>query len=230
MIPSIIYQCKNYIAINKPAGLLVHTAEYIHSKEPTVASWALSHFPQIKKVGDDVTHRPGIVHRLDKETSGIMLVALTQEYFLYLKNLFATREIQKTYWAITHGIPVQREGTINKPIGLKAGTTKRSVHGTKMIKEAVTDYRVMRIIKRDGEEYALVEARPRTGRTHQIRVHLAFIHTPIIGDPLYGGKNNARRALRCMLHARALTFKTKEGVAVTVEAPIPDDFEAFIKK
>ena len=93
----IIYQDRNFIAINKPAGLLVHTTRHQKTKEPTLAEWLLENFPQIKNVGDDPEYRPGIVHRLDKDTSGIMLIPLNQNYFSYLKKLFGEKRIKKTY-------------------------------------------------------------------------------------------------------------------------------------
>lgn len=230
MNPSIIYQDKNMLAVNKPSGLLVHGADHIKSNEPTLVEWLVERFPIVKTVGDNTRYRPGIVHRLDRETSGVILIPLTQEYFSYLKKLFLEKRIKKTYWAITNGIPRETKGIITKPIGLKAGTTKRSVYGTKMIKDAVTEYRVEKIIEKNNSNYALVAVFPKTGRTHQIRVHLGYLNTPIVGDPLYGGKENAKKAPRCMLHAKTIEFDSSSGKTIVIDAPIPDDFESFLKK
>jgi 23S rRNA pseudouridine1911/1915/1917 synthase len=120
------------------------------------------------------------------------------------------------------------KGTIEKPIGIKSGTIKRTVHGGKMVKEAVTDYEVLKRF----EGYTLVEARPRTGRTHQIRVHLASLGHPIVGDRLYGGKKEKKSPIeagRQFLHAAELTFEAKPGELVTFTAPLPDDLVQLTK-
>src|ERR1700685_121466 len=133
MEPEIVYENKNFLAINKPSGLLVHRAKianHTSSAEPTLVDWLLKHRPEIKNVGDDPAQRPGIVHRLDKDTSGIMLIPKTQEYFEYLKSLFQKHEIKKTYYAVVRGGLKEKEGTIDKPIGIRNGTLKRSVRST----------------------------------------------------------------------------------------------------
>jgi len=130
----VIYEDKNLIAINKPAGILVHkvAGSKINTQENTIVSWLLYHYPEIKFVGDVPAERPGIVHRLDKDTSGILIVARNQESFEYLKKLFQNHEIKKTYLALVFGKMGQRQGVINKPIGLRSGTTKRSVSARNM--------------------------------------------------------------------------------------------------
>jgi 23S rRNA pseudouridine1911/1915/1917 synthase len=282
--PEIIYEDKNFLAINKPAGLLVHRDKPT-STEPTVADWLVKKYPEIRSVGDHSTSswqapsmgstssprassgqanlRPGIVHRLDKETSGVMLVAKNQKYFEYLKRLFQSRQIKKTYLALVFGKLEPRRGVITKAIGIKSGTIKRSVHSAKMAKEAVTEYRVIKYIggpeepqgalgKREGTDggfFSLVEVSPKTGRTHQIRVHLASIHHPVLGDKLYGPKqlrtndqrlttNDLRQttrashksAERLMLHALSLEFATGGGGRIKVEASPPHQFMKFIEE
>ncbi|OGM91206.1 hypothetical protein A2755_02270 [Candidatus Wolfebacteria bacterium RIFCSPHIGHO2_01_FULL_48_22] len=233
----ILFNKNGIIAIHKPAGVLVHVfAHQKNEKGETVVQWALKKFPKIKNIGDDPEFRPGIVHRLDRDTSGVMLLARTQEAFVYLKSLFQRQEIRKTYYAIVHGIPKEKKGIISYPIGIKRGTTKRTIHPQKTgsgdskktlkrEKEAVTEYEVIKIIEKDGEKFSLLKVQPKTGRTHQIRIHLNAIHTPVIGDKLYGGKKNASLADRHMLHCASLEFKLPDGTGVAIEEPILKDFD-----
>jgi 23S rRNA pseudouridine1911/1915/1917 synthase len=220
--PEVIYKDPHFLVINKPAGLQVHPARVKNASraEPsTLTEWLVKHYPEVKKVGDDPETRPGIVHRLDKETSGIMLVARDQEYFEYLKSLFQKHEIKKTYLALVHGHPKKEEGVIDAPIGIKNGTLKRSIHSKKMAKEAVTEYRVVKTFAK--ENTALLEVKPRTGRTHQIRVHLASIGHPIVGDTLYCPKEKTREHERLMLHAVSLEFINDGGKRVKFETEAP---------
>ncbi|MFA4999154.1 MAG: RNA pseudouridine synthase [Parcubacteria group bacterium] len=227
----IIYESPDFVVLNKPAGVLMHGVKIKSDKireEPTLADWITKKYPEIEKVGDDPKTRPGIVHRLDKETSGVVVVAKTQEYFEYLKNLFGEKGIMKKYIALVHGEVKSDKGIIEKPIGIKSGTVKRTIHGGKMIKEAITEYKV---IKR-YEGYTLLEASPKTGRTHQIRVHLASIGHPVVGDKLYGGKKEKRSLLkpeRQFLHAAEIKFEAKPGELVTFTAPLPDDLTRLTK-
>ena len=221
----IIYESPDYIVVDKPEGLLMHKVRIKGGKqreEDTLADWMVAHYPEIKKVGDDPETRPGIVHRIDKETSGVVVVARNQEYFEYLKNLFSKKNMAKKYLALVYGKLDSNKGVIEKPIGIKSGTIKRTVHGGKMIKEATTNYKVIK----KYDEYTLLEASPKTGRTHQIRVHLASIGHPIVGDKLYGGKKEKKSLLtakRQFLHASELEFEAKAGELVTFISPVPQD-------
>ena len=229
MEPTVIFEDKNVLVINKPSGLQVHAARVngaVRHGTPTLVDWLLAHYPEIKNVGDDTETRPGIVHRLDKATSGIMLVPKTQHYFLYLKNLFATSGIKKTYEALVVGVPKKKEGTIDLPIGIVNGTMKRSVRSQKMAKTAVTEYKT----KKSFYDYALLGVKPKTGRTHQIRVHLAHMGNPIVGDPLYGRKKQPEWATRLMLHALSVEFTSEEGKRVVFEADPPQDFKEIIEQ
>jgi len=230
MIPEIIYQDKNILVINKPSGFLVHGAPHMKLPHgPTLVDWLKKEFPQTTSVGDDPEYRPGIVHRLDKDTSGVMIIALNQGTFLFLKQCFKDRKIKKSYGAIVKGAMKETKGTIEAPIGVKAGTVKRTTHGGKDTKEAVTNYCVEKTFEKNGQVYTLVSVFPLTGRTHQIRVHLNSIHHPIVGDQMYGGKENARLAPRLMLHAFALEVPTQEGIK-RFEAPLPDEFIDFMPR
>ena len=172
-------------------------------EEPSVVSWLLKNYPEVATVGDDPESRAGIVHRLDRDTSGVMIIPRTQEAFLFFKNLFQTKTVHKTYMALVYGAPKDGRGTVDKPIGLNSGTVKRTVHvkNAKMVKDAVTDYEVIKTFEIDGTQVSLVRVSPRTGRTHQIRVHMASINCPIVGDALYGPKKPlikiSRRVLLC---------------------------------
>jgi len=195
--------------------------------EPTLVDWLVKKYPKIKTVGDDPVLRPGIVHRLDKATSGVMIVAKTQASFERLKKLFQEHRMKKTYYALVRGVPKNKKGIIDAPIGIKNGSLKRSVHSSKMAKPAVTEYAVVKIIEGSAgekEQYALLKVSPLTGRTHQIRVHLASIGHPIVGDALYGGKTNAASASRLMLHAAVLIFSDDAGNSFEFEVPLPHEF------
>ncbi len=236
--PKVLLEEKDFLAIEKPAGLMVHAARVSSAKriideekqkQPTLVDWLLSRYPEIKTVGDDPAVRPGIVHRLDKETSGILLVPRTQEYFEYLKSLFKNHEIQKTYLALVFGEVKYKTSVIDAPIGIKSGTLKRSIHSQKMAKPAVTTYRVRAVFAAKEKPFSLLEVMPKTGRTHQIRVHLASIGNPILGDHLYGPRRQPEFASRLMLHAAAIEFRTKAGKSLHIEDAPPEDFETIIE-
>ncbi len=242
--PRIIYEDKNFVAAAKPAGLLTHPLKdknyKLKAEEYTLTDWLVRKYPEMKTVGDapetcPTSHgrspggrvRPGIVHRLDKDTSGILLAARNQKYFKYLKSLFKNRQIKKTYLAVVFGRLRDKEGTIAKAVKIKKGTVKRTVFRGKMAKEALTHYRVKKVFKIGGEEFSFLEIVPETGRTHQIRVHLASIGHPIVGDRIYGFKKTAATRYplpdtRLMLHAYSLEFSTEEGKRIKLEAEPPD--------
>lgn len=225
----VIYGNKDFLAINKPAGILMHKIAHAGSQEETLADWLLKNYPEVRAVGDDPMNRPGIVHRLDKETSGVVLVARNQQAFDYLKSLFQKHLIQKTYLALVYGRVRERHGVINKPIGIKTGSVKRSVLSSKMQKPAITEYRVKNYISIEGREYSLIEAMPKTGRTHQIRVHFAAIGHPVMGDKLYGGKRSVLDGLdRQFLHAQSIEFTALGGERLKFEAELPEELERFL--
>jgi 23S rRNA pseudouridine1911/1915/1917 synthase len=253
--PKVIFENDDFVVIDKPAGLMVHAARISaakikrnkvieRSQEPTLTDWLVAHWPAMATVGDDPVLRPGIVHRLDKGTSGVMIVAKTQASFEKLKKLFQSHEMKKTYTALVVGIPKEEKGIIDRPIGIKNGTLKRSIHAATMAKPAVTEYEVKKKYQRADAEsqeksFSLLEVHPKTGRTHQIRVHLASIGHPIVGDPLYGSRHKALKndedalfvdAPRLMLHAQALEFADGEGNRFAFEASLPTDFIEVIHR
>ncbi|MBI3420560.1 MAG: RluA family pseudouridine synthase [Candidatus Sungbacteria bacterium] len=220
----IIYADSRFIVINKPPGISVHGG--ISVSGATLVDTLLAQFPELAGVGDDPQIRPGIVHRLDKDTSGVMIVARTQESFLELKNLFQKRRIEKVYHAIACGVMREDHGIITFPIGrIKRNPLKRGItQGSNSIRgerDAVTEYRVLK----QGATMALLELKPRTGRMHQLRVHCKAIGHPIACDAVYGGKNVCcpSGATRQLLHARSLSFSLGKTRFSFVADP-PEDF------
>jgi len=222
----VIYEDENFIAVNKPAGLLVHkTANF---KEPTLVDILIKKYPEIKKVGDDPKWRPGIVHRLDKDTSGIIIVARKQDFFDYFKSLLQKHEVKKNYLALAHGKVKPKTGFIKKPIGLKAGTTARTVYKGKLLKEAITFYKVLKYFQYDNLFFSLLDLSPQTGRTHQLRVHLASLGYPLVGDQLYGRCKNPWNLKRQFLHAQSLEFSLPNHTRLKIEADLPKELQSII--
>ncbi len=228
--PAVIYEDSDILAVNKPAGLLTHGDG--RSEAQTLADWVIEHCLAIEGVGEPmrladgrVLARPGVVHRLDRETSGVMLIAKTQEAFAYLKQAFQTREIEKTYNAFVHGVPRERSGTIARPIGrsrsdFRKYSAERGARGK--LRDALTEYRILEA----AGGFSFVEARPKTGRTHQIRVHFKATGHPLVCDRRYAPRRACALGLtRLALHARQLSLVTLSGVRLTLEAPLPEDFE-----
>lgn len=207
----IIYLDDDIIVVNKPAGVLTHSKGALND-EFTVAEF----FRRYTNVGLD-TNRPGIVHRLDRDTSGVIIGARTPEAFALLKAQFADRVAKKRYVAITNGIPKQHEATIDIPIGRNPSSPSTFRPDSKG-KPALTDYKVLDT----RNEQALIGLAPRTGRTHQLRVHLQFLGTPIVGDRVYG-----KSADRLYLHAYSLEITTGPGKRQIFIAPVPDSFATY---
>ncbi|NCU42714.1 MAG: RluA family pseudouridine synthase, partial [Candidatus Moranbacteria bacterium] len=175
----IIFQNDDFIIINKPPGIQVHPSST--QKEETVVNWLVAQYPDISSVGDDPM-RPGIVHRLDKDTSGIMIIAKNTSSFSELKKLFSQRTIQKSYIAITHNIPSPEKGSICLPIARSRSFRKQTIvqEGTRykgISKEALTEYKLLfsSFSKDLDVKYSVIQAFPKTGRMHQIRIHLSHI-------------------------------------------------------
>lgn len=227
----VIYSDKDLVVINKPPGISVHGGPNVRGK--TLVDFLLEKFPEISGVGDNPQVRPGIVHRLDKDTSGVMVVARNQKSFEELKKLFQNRQVEKVYHAIVCGRPRHNSGVISLPIGRKVkNPTLRGVEEGKSeirgAREAVTEYRVLK----GGERYSLLELCPQTGRMHQLRVHMKAIGHPVACDKMYGGKNVCcpEGASRQLLHAKSLSFSFAEGQRLYFEADPPDDFSLVLKE
>ena len=248
--PTIIWQDDDIAAINKPAGLIVHSdgrkIKEGETKEPTLADWVLKTFPSSKDADEPMHHangeellRPGIVHRLDRDTSGIMLVAKTAKGFEHLKKQFQARTIEKKYLAFVHGIFEDNYGIIDRPIGRSASdfrkkSSNKSAEGE--MRPAMTWYTVKGSARVESPiaphpliPVSFIEVEPKTGRTHQIRVHMQAIHHPVVCDPLYGsGKPRILGFDRLALHARSISWDSIDGKRMKAEAPLPQDFENAI--
>jgi len=225
----VVYEDKNILIINKPSGLITHPKNATDNQE-SVTSWLVEKYPEIKNVGEDPL-RPGLVHRLDKDTSGLLVIAKNQDSFLYLKNLFQERKIKKFYLALVCGKPKEPKGIIDAPIGrigMKRTTQLRGKKKLKDKKEAVTEYTTLK----NFQDFTLLEVSPHTGRTHQIRVHLKSIGAPIAGDPLYGNKNpdGPKQPKRLFLHAYKIQFISPDGKSLAFETDLPDDLQKFINE
>ena len=239
-MPPVLYEDNFIIVINKPAGLVVHPDG--RGDFETLSDMILGVYPDLAHVGEPLEIsgkkilRPGIVHRIDKETSGCLIIAKTQESFLFMKDQFQNHTIQKMYHACLFGVPKERSGRITEGIGRSRGdirkwTTSRGARGE--MREAITEYSVLATIgghegkgSTDEGTYTYVEAKPETGRTHQLRVHFKHINHPIVGDSLYGGgRGFALGFERLALHARAISFVLPDGIHKDIEAPFPADFE-----
>lgn len=226
----IIYEDADILVINKPAGLVVHPDG--RTKEESVTEWFVEKYPEAKNVGEKLgdIERPGVVHRIDKETSGVLLLAKTKEGHAHLKEQFQNHTIEKVYHLFVHGQVKEERGTINLTIGKSSSdfrkwSAQRGKRG--VIRDAITYYEVLKRSPTLGVTF--VEAKPKTGRTHQIRVHFQALQYPVVGDPLYAsGKPKLLDFDRLALHARRVIFTNVSGQSITAEAPYPADFEKAI--
>ena len=269
----ILYEDKDFVAVNKPAGLVVHddgkqvavlaqpaevtpakkkavkSAKGKTKKEPVLTDWVLKKYPKAAKVGEPiimtngtVIDRPGIVHRLDRGTSGVIIIAKNQKSYLSLKEQFQERNVTKKYLAFVYGQFEDKYGTINRPVGrskndFRKWSAQRGARGE--LRPAETWYTVLGKSgglddgtgRRSGNGYSYLEIEPKTGRTHQIRVHMKAINHPVVCDSLYAPERPCALGFgRTALHAYSLTFHKMNGEAVTVTAPIPADFKKACKE
>lgn len=257
----ILYEDNNCLFINKPAGLSVHGDG--KSGEYTLANWIVEKYPTLMTVGEPIkmqiagedilVPKPGIVHRLDKDTTGVMIVAKNQAAYEYFKKQFQDHKITKIYHAFVYGWIKEDSQIVSDSIGRDSGNIRRWVVGKMArgtMRDAITEIVVLkrfgqketsgmkRIVSSESPQggstekgtYSFVEARPKTGRTHQIRVHLRSINHPIVSDSLYAQKREKALGFdRQALHARELTLMLLDGEMKTVTAPYPADFEKAIE-
>jgi 23S rRNA pseudouridine1911/1915/1917 synthase len=218
---AIVYEDADVIVVDKPAGMVVHPAP--GHPRGTLANALLAHVPAISVGG---SQRPGIVHRLDKDTSGLIVAAKTDRGRTALVTQWESRSVEKTYLALVSGSLEDEEATIDAPIGRDPKNRQRMAV-TRSGRPAVTHFRVVERLP----DTTLLEVSIETGRTHQIRVHLAFIGHPIVGDQVYGRERSTDPQLeRQFLHARALEFRLPDGKALRLEAPLPQDLQAVLEE
>ena len=224
MNPEVLYEDNYIVAIDKPAGLVVHSGV---GTDVTLVDWILEHYPAMKEVGEQEGSllRPGIVHRLDKGTSGVMILAKSQEVFDTLKKHFQKGKIEKEYHAFVYGKPKSLRGTVSLSLGKsRADFRKYAVRNTRgEVREAWTEYVVVGSCK--GQS-SFVRFYPKTGRTHQIRVHAQSLHTPIVCDSLYAPSHEPALGFsRLALHSRRISLFTHQyPKTLHLTAPHPDDF------
>ncbi len=256
---SILYEDENIVAIDKPSGMMTHPDGRQQSQnaleaQETASDWFARRYPGSKEVGEtqklqdgSLIMRPGVVHRLDRETSGVLVFAKTQEAHEFLKNIFKEREAHKTYLAFVYGVPKERSDSIDFAIGrsrkdFRLRSAQPKAKG--MMREALTRY----VIVGDIGTHALLKVMPETGRTHQIRVHLKAIHHPVVCDPLYAPNHPCDLGFnRLGLHAYQLDLPLLPAVLpmaqndkenreagtlerITITAPVPHDLEPALNK
>ncbi|PIR59707.1 MAG: RluA family pseudouridine synthase, partial [Candidatus Pacebacteria bacterium CG10_big_fil_rev_8_21_14_0_10_45_6] len=231
--------------IDKPSGLITHPSRFVESQYDvantvSVSAWVLKHTPSVWGVGE-YANRPGIVHRLDKETSGLMVIVKNQKMFAHVKDQFKSRKTEKQYITLAHGVIEEDSGVLDFEIamgkdGKMAARPKvrqvnlQTVRTLQKGKDAVTEYEVMQRFA----GYTLVRAKPRTGRTHQIRVHFFAYNHPLVGDPVYVNKKiqhaRDRKLGRLFLHSHKLAFSDLMGEQCNFESKLPPELTSFIDK
>ncbi|MGC9605404.1 MAG: RluA family pseudouridine synthase [Minisyncoccia bacterium] len=238
----VLYEDADCAVLDKPAGLMVHPDG--RSAGPFLTDWIAERYPRILDVGEPMKSpdgktlmRPGIVHRLDRDTSGAIVIAKTPEAHAFLKEQFRSRSVLKKYLAFVWGEMKEEFGTIDRPMGrsgsdFRKWSAQRGARGG--IREAETYWTRLWTGEAEddagrAERFTLVQAEPKTGRTHQIRAHLQAIQHPVVGDALYAPKKPPALGFkRAALHARSIEFESREGKRIKATAPLPDDFkEAF---
>ncbi len=241
----IVYEDADLAVVNKPAGMMVHAGAGATDDERnrgTLVNALLHRFGALSEVGGEL--RPGIVHRLDKETSGLIIVAKNDVAHRKLAQQFSKREIKKRYVALVHGWPAKDRGTINDPISRDAVRRIRMSTRGSAGRSAITHYEVRERIASAYGKFALVDVRIETGRTHQIRVHMSSLRHPVVGDALYGAAKELKRVGttigtsppvltlgRNFLHAAAIEFwQPQTGEAVKLEAQLPEELVRFLEK
>lgn len=231
----VIYENEDVLVVNKPAGLVVHADG--RTDEANLCDWILENYPEIEGVGEPIQRegkediqRPGIVHRLDRDTSGALIIARTKEAHSHLKQQFKDRLVKKEYHVFVYGRIDAFRTTINDAIGRSPSDFRRwdvAPHVRGQARPAQTD--ITPVVSTD--KVTLLKAFPKTGRTHQIRVHLESIRHPVVCDDLYAsGRDCLLGFRRQALHAYSITFTLQSGESITANAPYPADFLAAKKK
>ncbi|HWI63752.1 MAG TPA: RluA family pseudouridine synthase [Symbiobacteriaceae bacterium] len=219
----VVYEDEDVLVVNKPRGMVVHPAA--GNWTGTLVHAVLDHVDDLEGIGGEL--RPGIVHRLDKDTTGLLVIAKNERSMAALQDQIRTHTARRIYWALVHGNTMPDAGRVEAPIGRHPGDRKRMAVNTKTGKEATTHFKVLERFK----HYALLECRLETGRTHQIRVHLSFIGHPVVGDGVYGTRKAHLDMPGQALHAKKLGFyhpSTNEWMEFETE--LPADMAAAIQR
>jgi 23S rRNA pseudouridine1911/1915/1917 synthase len=218
----IIFENDEVLVVNKPAGMVVHPAAG-HSSG-TLVHAVLGHAPDIEGIGGE--ERPGVVHRLDKETSGLILLAKNERAHRWLQDQFRLRKVEKIYLALVDGAPPTPSGRVEAPIGRDPSHRKQmAIRPPGKGRSAVSEYRTLESF----DQHTLLEVHPLTGRTHQIRLHMAFLECPIVGDAIYGRRHPTVEIERHFLHAARLTIVLPgEQQARTFDAPLPEELKIVL--
>jgi 23S rRNA pseudouridine1911/1915/1917 synthase len=218
----VVFENEDLLVINKEPGIVVHPS--VGHETGTLVQAVLGHSPDIRGIGEE--GRPGVVHRLDKDTSGLILFAKHDQAHHWLQKQFSDRSVKKIYFALTDSHPPTPSGKIDAPIGRDARhRQKMAITSVSRGREAVTTF----YTQERFPAHSFLEVRPETGRTHQIRVHLAFIDCPIVGDRIYGRSKPTLPAERQMLHAGELSISLPgDEQRMTFKAPLPEDFESIL--
>ena len=225
-----LYEDKDILIINKPAGIIVHPGD--GNPSGTIVNALLHKYGESLNFGEIFkdSYRPGIVHRLDKDTSGALIIAKNEEILQKFYSMFKNREVNKTYIALIHGVPQRTFDTITFCIDRHPVNRKKMAVSTEG-KEAITHLSLIQSAFIENQPVSILEVKIETGRTHQIRVHLSKIGIPIIGDKLYGGLRKKPKAERQMLHAWKIEFKHPiTGKKLKITAPFPEDINQMIEK
>lgn len=223
----VIEETKNYLIVEKPAGVIVHPTD--KAETDTLANGLVAKYPELKKVGENEL-RPGVVHRIDKEASGLLIIPRNQKAFEYFKNLLKTRQVTKIYTVLIHGDIDRDEGSIDFKIGRsrKQGRMAAYPNDSEGNRDALTHFEVV-----DRFEFlTLLKVTIATGRTHQIRVHMNALNYPVVGDKLYTQKFLKRKNIvldRLFLHASELAFVDMDGEKVHYKCPLPKELKDLLK-
>lgn len=214
----VVYEDDDVIVINKPAGILTHSKGALNL-ESTIASFIRDKITDSKLNGN----RAGIVHRLDRATSGLVITAKNSKALTYLQKQFSDRKVKKTYVAIVEGIPTPPEAVVDAPIA-RNPKKPQTFRVTPLGKSARTEYRLIESFKKSSQIFSLVELKPLTGRTHQLRIHMAYTGNPVVGDSVYG--HDGREML---LHAKTLELTLPDRKRKVFKVPPPKVFKDFMK-
>lgn len=253
----VLYEDSDVLVIDKPSGIAVHSDGRTKPARPngrsggekTIADWVLKNYPELKDVGEPQglergVIRPGIVHRLDRGTSGVLILAKNQKAHQSLKKQFSApalrktgsglsdrrhKNIKKTYIAVVNGWLKENKGVVNKFIGRSPRDFRRWLAGRGARGEqrpAETHYKILKTFSEKGNKFSILEVSPKTGRTHQIRVHMKYLNHPIVCDSLYNpGGPHPKGFNRMALHAKSIEFKNPKGKVIKVESPLPTIFK-----